>query len=122
MMDEHYFNPGEFAGEWILPSIARNDPLYEKQHYWQGRVWAPMNYLVYLGLQRFGLPDARTELADKSLKLLLKEWREHRHIHENYNANTGEGCDSPSSDSFYHWGALLGVVALMERGLWSGGK
>lgn len=122
MMDEHYFNPGEFAGEWILPSIARNDPLYEKQHYWQGRVWAPMNYLVYLGLCRYELPDVRTELADKSLKLLLKEWREHRHIHENYNANTGEGCDSPSSDSFYHWGALLGVVALMERGLWSGGK
>ena len=24
------------------------------------------------------------------------------------------GCDSHSSDKFYHWGGLLGLIALME--------
>ena len=33
-----------------------------------------------------------------------------------YNADTGEGCGVQDSDSFYHWGGLLGLMALMEQG------
>lgn len=115
---EHYFNPNEFYGEWMLPSIARNDPAYSEQEYWRGRVWAPLNFLVYLAMRGHDdLARARADLAQKSDALLMKEWSEHRHIHENYNAITGEGCDSAHSDRFYHWGALLGVISMAEQGL-----
>ena len=112
----HYFNPEEFYGEWMLPSIARNDPAYADQDYWRGRIWAPLNFLVYLALSRTELSDVRRDLAQKSAKLFMKEWTEHRHVHENYCANTGEGCNSGNSDKFYHWGALLCVVAMAEAG------
>ena len=115
MVNEHFFNPAEFWGEWILPSIARNDPLYPEQNYWQGRIWAPMNFLVYLGLRTYDLPEARKALVEKSEALLLKEWREHGHVHENYRADTGEGCDRGNSDAFYHWGGLLGLISVMEE-------
>jgi hypothetical protein len=46
----------------------------------------------------------------------LKEWQDKGHVHENYNADTGEGCDVRSSDKFYHWGALLALVALIDAG------
>lgn len=117
MIDEHFFNEQEFWGEWILPSIARNDPMYPEQDYWRGRIWAPMNFLVYLGLRRYDLPDARKALVEKSEALLLKEWRENRHIHENYCGNTGMGCGSgkQNSDAFYHWGGLLALIGVMER-------
>ncbi|HEX8834180.1 MAG TPA: trehalase family glycosidase, partial [Abditibacteriaceae bacterium] len=49
MMDEHFLAPDKLGGEWIMPSIERDDPAYSEQHYWRGRIWAPMNYLVYLG-------------------------------------------------------------------------
>ena len=114
--DGHYYNPQEFYGDWMLPSIARNDPAYPEQNYWRGRVWAPLNFLVYLALVRTELADVRRDLADKSARLFLKEWREHRHVHENYSAITGEGCDSGNSDKFYHWGALLCMIALAEAG------
>jgi len=117
MADEHYYNPEEYYGEWMLPSIARNDPAYPDQEYWRGRVWAPLNFLVYLALRETELADVRKDLAEKSKKLFLKEWTEHRHVHENYNSMTGEGCDSGNSDKFYHWGALLCMIALMEGGL-----
>jgi putative isomerase len=116
MMAEHFYNPAEFWGDWILPSIARNDPAYPDQEYWRGRIWAPMNMLVYLGLRNYDVPQARAGLAEKSTRLLLKEWREHGHVHENYNADTGEGCDVRSSDGFYHWGGLLGLIAFIEAG------
>ena len=115
MIAEHFFNPAEFAGEWILPSCARNDPAYPEQEYWRGRIWAPMNYLVYLGLQRYDLPAARRALVEKSRTLLLKEWRDHGHVHENYCANTGQGCNVERSDAFYHWGGLLGLIAIIEQ-------
>ena len=116
MADEHYFNPEEFYGQWMLPSIARSDDAYPDQNYWRGRVWAPLNFLVYLALARTGLDDVRHDLARKSAALFMKEWTEHRHVHENYSAVTGEGCDSGNSDKFYHWGALLCVIALADDG------
>ena len=112
----HYYNKEEFYGEWMLPSIARNDAAFQDQDYWRGRIWAPLNFLTYLALTRTGLADVRHDLAEKSEKLFLKEWKEHRHVHENYSAITGEGCDSGNSDKFYHWGALLCVIALAEAG------
>jgi hypothetical protein len=120
MMSEHFYNPDEFWGEWIMPSIARNDPAYPDQNYWRGRIWAPMNLLVYLGLRRYDLPRARADLAERSKALLLKEWREHGHVHENYNGDTGEGCDVRNSDRFYHWGGLLGTIAFLEAGVLAG--
>jgi len=116
MVDQHFYNPDEFWGEWILPSIARNDPAYSDQRYWRGKIWAPMNYLVYFGLRKHGFKDACRDLADKSAELLLREWRAHGHVHENYTALTGWGCDKPDSDRFYHWGGLLGLIALTEAG------
>jgi len=116
MADEHYYNPDEFYGDWTLPSIARNDPAFPEQEYWRGRAWAPLNFLVYLALCGTELNDVRRDLAGKSASLFLKEWNQHRHVHENYNSITGEGCDSGNSDRFYHWGALLCLIALAEAG------
>ena len=117
LVAEHFYNPEEFWGEWILPSIARNDPAYPDQNYWRGRIWAPMNFLVYLGLRNYALPQARADLAEKSRALLLKEWLTNGHVHENYNGDSGEGCDVPNSDRFYHWGGLLGLIAFLEAGM-----
>jgi hypothetical protein len=117
MINEHFYDPREFWGEFIMPSIARNDPAFKDNHYWRGRIWAPMNFLVYLGLRDFDLPRARKDMAEKSENLLLRSWLGERHVYENYNAETGRGDDAGSwSDEFYHWGALLGFISLMEKG------
>jgi putative isomerase len=115
MVSEHLLNPREFWGEWVIPSISRADPAFPDQQYWRGRIWGPMNYLVYLGLRNYDLPMARRELARKSLMLFNREWALHGHVHENYNALTGLGDDVTSSDRFYHWGALLGLIDRMEN-------
>jgi putative isomerase len=116
MINEHFMNADEFYGEWMMPSIARNDPAYPDNTYWRGRIWAPMNFLVYMGLRNYNLPEARRILAEKSLNLILKEWNEKRRVHENYNAETGTGDDVRNSDSFYSWGGLLALIPLMEEG------
>jgi putative isomerase len=115
MMEKHLRNPKEFWGQWVIPSIAFDDPAFKDQDYWRGRIWGPMNYLVYLGLSNYGDTAVRREFAEKSYALFLKEWKEKGHVHENYNAILGTGDDVSSSDRFYHWGALLGYVEYMEQ-------
>lgn len=114
MIEQHLLNPQEFWGEFVIPSIERDDPAFKDQNYWRGRIWGPMNYLVYLGLKNYGDAQVRKDFADKSYKLFEKEWKENGHVHENYNAMTGEGDDVQSSDPFYHWGALLAYIEYLE--------
>ena len=116
MVREYYFNPEFFYGDYMLPSIARNVPGYEDNSYWRGRIWAPMNFLVYQGLRSYDLPDARKDLVKKSYDLLMNSWREDGSIYENYNSETGRGDDVKDADSFYHWGALLAFISFLEKG------
>lgn len=88
-----------------------------KQDYWQGRIWAPINFLVYLGLRKHGFSDAKNELVKKSKELLLKNWLSKGYVCENCNAVTGVGAKKgTASDPFYHWGALLGFMDFIENG------
>ncbi len=114
MMKEHYFNSNEFYGDYVMPSIARNDPAFHDNDYWRGRIWGPMNFLVYLGIRNYRLPDARADLVKKSKELLMKSWKKDGSIFENYNSVTGQGDDVNSADAFYHWGALLSFLSILD--------
>ncbi len=116
MIRRHLRNEDEFWGEWVLPSVPRSDPAYSEQHYWRGRVWAPLNFLVYLGLRRAGRPEVARELAARSVRLFERNWRERRCLFENFSALTGYGGDVTFCDPLYPWTGLLVFMELMERG------
>jgi hypothetical protein len=117
MVTEHLLPDDAFGGEWILPTSPRYEHIELKEtSYWEYRAWPPVNFLVYLGLLRAGEKDAATWLADGSSRLVLKEWSEHRHVHENYSSIHGGACDKPNSEPFQTWGALLSLIVLMHRG------
>lgn len=115
MINEHFYNEDEFWGEYIIPSISKNDKSYKDQDYWRGRIWGPMNYLVYEAMNNYKLDNVCKDIADKSNEIFLKEWTLHKHVHENYSAKTGMGCDVNNSDKFYHWGGLLGFISIIEK-------
>lgn len=117
MIDEHFYNENEFWGEWIMPSVSRNNPHFEEQKYWNGAIWAPLNFLVYLSFCEYDVPKARKDLSDKSLQLFVKEWERKRFVSENYSAIEGTGDDTRiRSHRFYTWGALLGIIPFIEAG------
>lgn len=114
MVDEHLLNPAKFWGDYILPSIARDDVGYIDMTYWRGSVWAPMNYLVYEGLRAYAMSETAAALAEKSLALFLNEWQTNSGIYENYNSLTGNGKNGGWSYPVYTWGALLGYIAVQQ--------
>ncbi|MEO6960832.1 MAG: trehalase family glycosidase, partial [Puia sp.] len=91
MIKEHYYNPDEFYGKYVIPSISRNDPAFKDNDYWRGRIWGPMNFLLYMGMRNYQIPAARADLIQKSKDLLMQNWNKDGGVYENYNSVTGEG-------------------------------
>lgn len=115
MARRHLDDPEGFGGRWAIPSYPRREVHDTVNPYWRDRAWPPMNFLVYLGLLRAG-EEARGWLTKECAALVLGEWHEHRHIHENYSSLTGAGCDVDNSQPYLTWGALLSLVVLIEHG------
>lgn len=116
-------DPEKFGGEWLLPSVTRDDPAFGDNVYWRGRIWPPLNFLVYHGLKRAGFEAQARALAENGMSLFMAEWSAHRRCPENFNAVSGEACDQPDTDPFYGWGALmpaLGVAEVMDVTPWNG--
>ena len=98
-------DPNRIWGEYVVPTISRDDPAFPNQDYWRGKVWGPVNYLFWVGLQRYAGPELLGSFAQKSEELFLRNWVANGRCHENYLCN-GEG----SGDPLYTWGALLGLI------------
>jgi len=114
MISRHLLNNEEFWNTYVIPSVSKDNTSFWEQNYWRGRIWGPMNFLVAEGLRRYEFDDVVHELALKSVNLFLNEWINENHIHENYNAITGDGDDVKNSDPVYTWGALLAYIGIQE--------
>jgi putative isomerase len=114
MVREHLLDPARFGGDWPVAGTPHEDPAAADNVYWRGRVWPPFNYLVFRGLVRYGFAGEAAELAERSTMLFERGWAD-RKSYENLNQRTGEGGDSPDSDPFYTWGALLPLLGLLDE-------
>ncbi|MGK7397406.1 MAG: MGH1-like glycoside hydrolase domain-containing protein [Candidatus Cyclobacteriaceae bacterium M3_2C_046] len=119
LIADNLLNPAEFKTSWMIPTVPQSNPVFEENRYWDGRVWPPVNFLIYLALSLYDHPlavQAKNELVQNSKSLLLKEWERGHYVRENYDSTTGDGLQSNHSASFYHWGGLLGLMSLIESG------
>ncbi len=110
MVKEHLLNPKEFWGKYVIPTISRDDATFADQFYWRGDIWGPTNYLVYEGLNRYGLDDVALQFAQKSYELFQEDWQAHQHTNEQYYAWGG----SAGGDKHYTWGALLCLIPMEQ--------
>ncbi|MGC8891963.1 MAG: amylo-alpha-1,6-glucosidase [Candidatus Saccharicenans sp.] len=115
----HLLNPTEFWGDFVLPSISRDDPAFKDQQYWRGTIWPPTNYLVYEGLKAYGFDQVAGDFAKKSVDLFLRQWNSYQICPENFDSRTGE----PGGQRYQSWGplfALIGVEEYLDVTPWEG--
>ncbi|MHA1381754.1 MAG: MGH1-like glycoside hydrolase domain-containing protein [Candidatus Helarchaeota archaeon] len=118
IIKQHLYNNNEFWGPYIIPTVAKNNPYYEKDgDYWKGNIWPPVNYIIHLGLTNYDNKSSY-RIAEKSMKLFVNEWMKEGHIHELLNSSTGLGKSDINKNfrscPFYTWGALMGLVFVEE--------
>ena len=83
---EKLSDPQVFGGDYVIPTVARNDPHYKPDVMWRGPVWANINYFFIEALEQVKEFTLACELREKTLKLIMR----HPNICEFYNSETGE--------------------------------
>jgi Mannosylglycerate hydrolase MGH1-like glycoside hydrolase domain len=110
LMIKRLLNPKEFWGDYILPTISRDDPLYKDQQSWRGAIWPPTNYLVYQGLKAYQLDAVASEFAKKSSDLFLRNWNNFQLCPQNFDSRTGEAA----GQRYQTWSPLFALIGLEE--------
>ncbi|MBN1273605.1 MAG: hypothetical protein JXB26_15165 [Candidatus Aminicenantes bacterium] len=100
----------EYWGEYVLPTISRDDPGFKDQQYWRGTIWPPTNYLVYQGLKAYHFDAVASEFANKSYSLFMRSWENFQLCPENFDSRTGEA----GGQRYQSWGPLFALIALEE--------
>ena len=84
----------------------------------RARQWGPMAMLTYWSLRAYDhvplVRAARKALCSQMAQMMLNMWRRHRHICENFNPH--RNATDCSGTKFYHWGALAGMISMLEAG------
>jgi len=116
LIGRHLKNRESFWAPPAIPSVPRTSPYYDGDgDYWRGRIWPPMSFLVWAGLQQYNPAEAGA-LAEQCRDLFDEEWRRDGDVHENYSAATGRGEAAAGvysrSCPMYCWGGLLLLAEL----------
>lgn len=90
----------KFGGEWGVPTLVKDHPeygvkyrdtdtgdMYPAYSNYRGEIIPYINYLIYLGLVRYGVSDVAGDLASKSLNLYNKAKKEKGGVYDRYLPN-----------------------------------
>ncbi len=138
-MMAHLLDPEMFWGDYVVPSIARNDPAYcsggpvhpQSEHFkffdrygegsapeqWKGAIWPPMNATVYDGVKRYGFDDIAGMFATRSTSMYLDSWTNDGWFPESFDPEPGQSIMGPAVDSAwrtYSWSNAMPVQGLHE--------
>jgi alpha,alpha-trehalase len=89
-------------------SLSKSDPDYnnismiEPYSNWEGPVWINANYLHYIALKRYGFDAEASALAETLGSMVLADIKKWGSMHENYNAETGDGLAPTPEQSENH--------------------
>jgi len=136
---QHLLDPDEFWGDYVIPSVARNDPHYctggpvhpQSEHFkffdrynedtspeqWKGAAWPPMNVTVYDGLKRYGFDDVAGEFAARSTAMYLDAWDKDNWFPESFDPEPGQPIMDSAVDTAwrtYSWSNAMAVQSLHE--------
>ena len=98
-----------FWGRYVIPSISHDNPTFQQQGYWRGKIWPVTNYLLFQGLKRYASARLLNRFAAKSVNLFMHNWRVSHTWNENY-LFTGQGSGVPHTT----WGPLLCLIGLED--------
>ncbi len=111
---EHLKNPAEFNRPNRVPTLSADSPLYDKTGgYWRGSVWAPTNYMVLKGLEKYGYNDLAYDIAETALNNVVKTYNKTGTLWENYSPEEASRGSS-SGGSFVGWSGLFPISIMFE--------
>ena len=98
-----------------IPTLSADEKeFYKKGDYWLGGVWAPTNYAVIKGLDRYEEYQLSNEISSKYLASMYEVYKKTGTVWENYSPTTMEQGNWSKKD-FVGWTGLGPISLLIEN-------
>jgi glycogen debranching enzyme len=112
---ENLKDPKTFWRTFPFPTLSADHPGYNpKGHYWVGGVWAPTNYVIIKGLQKYGFQELAAEATEKYLFAMYEVFKKTGTVWENYAPESYNPGDIAKGD-FVGWTGLGPISLLIEN-------
>lgn len=124
-------DPDMFYRYLPFSTLAATEKRYHHfGNYWQGGVWAPTNYMVLKGLEKYGYYLEAHQAAEKSIVSIYKDFKKTRTLWEYYSPDEGYvsyredkmlrgPTDEPgkywAKPDFVGWSGLFAINILIEN-------
>jgi glycogen debranching enzyme len=110
---EKWIAHARFCGEGkchtpALPSTELDEPYFKHLTYWRGPIWVNVNWLIWLGLLKYGYNDAAERIRQGILELAANHG-----FREYYDPFSGRGLGGKS----FSWTAALVIDMIKDRGI-----
>jgi len=104
----------EFKRPNRIPSLSADHPLYDSNNggYWKGGVWAPTNYMVLKGLEKYGYNRLAHEIAYDYVTNVVKVYNKTGTLYENYSPEGAEMGEA--RPDFVGWTGLAPISIMFE--------
>jgi alpha,alpha-trehalase len=97
MIRLHLLSTAEMRSPYGFRSLSKSDPAYNNDAIidpysnWRGPLWINANFLCWIALRRYGFQDESRRLAVSLATILHRDVAQWGSMHEDYNAETGDG-------------------------------
>jgi alpha,alpha-trehalase len=108
MIRRYLWNKDYMLAPYGVRSLSKQDPDYNNVSMivpysnWQGPIWINANYLNYIALKRYGFDKEAAQLSGILGRMVVADIQKWGSMHENYNAETGEGLAPTPEQSPNH--------------------
>ncbi|MBT9133116.1 MAG: Glucosidase YgjK [Syntrophomonadaceae bacterium] len=106
---KHLGDEKEFWTPFPIPTVAVNNPKFLLRG-WRGPVWINTNYMVYLGLRKYGYDELAKELRDTTIRMVVDLYARRGHFFEFYSPHTGDIMDSLFPKPTKHFVGWTGLI------------
>lgn len=115
----HLTNENEFATPFMIPALSKDHKAFNPGgEYWNGGVWAPTNYMVLTGLDRYKRFDLSHKIGLNYVENVVSVFNDTGTLFENYAPIFGENGrpiqGNISRAEFVGWTGLAPISVLFE--------
>ncbi len=104
----------EFGTAHPIPALSKSSEYFSDEgDYWRGGVWAPTNYMVLKGLDKYGKEKLSHQIGKKHLDNVVAVYKQWGTLFENYAPKGNEKGNQAKSD-FVGWTGLVPISVLFE--------
>jgi alpha,alpha-trehalase len=121
MIRRYLWNKDYMLAPYGVRSLSKQDPDYNNAAIivpysnWQGPIWINANYLNYISLKRYGFDKEAAELSGILGRMVLADIQRWGSMHEDYNAETGEGlAPTPEQSPNHVFAGFVGWNLLVQ--------